>query len=97
MTTYNYAAATAPHPIFRAPLPVRAVVAEALRAVVPARPAAIWNSIDALDALPSEAENATAADRDEARAYLIEAAEAMRRSGWTAYELNYIDAAATLK
>lgn len=85
------------HPMFRRPLPVRAVVAEALRAIVPARPYALWNSIDALDALPSETKNATAADRDEARAYLIEAAEAMRRAGWTAYELNYIDAAETLK
>ena len=97
MTPYNYAAATAPHPIFRAPLPVRAVVAEALRAVAPAGPAAMWNTIDALHALPSEAENATAGDRAKARDFLAEAAETMHRSGWTEYAREFSDAAETLK
>lgn len=97
MTAYNYAAATALHPIFRAPLPVRALAAQALAAVVPARPYALWNTIDALDALPSETKNATAADRTKARDYLTEAASEMRRSGWTAYALNFSDAAETLK
>ncbi len=84
-------------PMYRAPLTVRALAAQALAAIVPARPYALWNSIDALDAYPHEAKNATAADRADARARLLIEAENMRGRKWTAYELNYIDAAETLK
>lgn len=90
-------------PLYRAPLIVRALAAQALAAVTPARPYAFWNTIDALDAYPHEAKNATAADRADARARLLIESENMRALAWTlprtAHEYGqlYTDAAETLK